>query len=163
MFGRKHRFRLSRLFRVRRLSLSRTGTQIAAVLLCLLILTGGQLEEVFQVDLCAQVGEESVQEITRGMPATSSFSLGSLWEDVTGFLGHLVGDILGESGEETWTYVGRPSYLDQIPVYEGEPYVWLEGRGDFTREEFSREPYEYYGPWTAWDAAPWPRPCWTFL
>ncbi|MBQ1492404.1 MAG: DNA/RNA non-specific endonuclease [Blautia sp.] len=149
-------------FRRFRTFLRRTGLQVATVVLALCILTGGEIESLCAVNLRADVGEGVSHSLTKASPFSensslslssllgddSSFSISSLFGEVSGFFGDLFGSILGGGEEEegSWTYVGRPSYLEEIPEYTGEPYVRLPGRGDFTKEEFSREPYEYYGP-----------------
>ena len=137
-------------FRRLRNFLRRTGLQVATVALALCILMGGKIESLCSVNLRADVGEGVTRSLT-GMSSSvsdSSFSFSSLWGEVSGFLDDLLGSFLGGEEEEegSWTYVGRPSYLEEIPEYQGEPYVRLPGRGDFTKEEFAREPYEYYGP-----------------
>jgi len=62
--------------------------------------------------------------------------LGELWEEILGWFNR------GDS--KTWE--AQPGPLSEIPAYEGEPYVVIDGNDPgFTAEELSRKPYEAYG------------------
>ena len=91
---------------------------------------------------------EAVQDFTgeaavRLSDAQSSIRQIGFLDGLSDVWGNLLG-WLGLSGDRTWD--PKPSPLSEIPSFEGEPYVVLNGNDPgFSAEECSRSPYEAYG------------------